>query len=168
MTIAKIIILQIFWYIAVMYGYLYQYPILLVSILLAVANFFIYRPNINIKHYLICLALFVFYGMSQEWLFQYFDLVDYNQESFPWWLTALYFVFIAYYGDIFNYLESKSNGLLFLMGALGGLAAYYGGAKISPIIVNSPNYYFAVALSWGIFFPLSIRVFYRFNQLPKK
>ncbi|GAB4417208.1 MAG: hypothetical protein OHK0056_26050 [Bacteriovoracaceae bacterium] len=158
--LVKIIILQVFWYIAVMYGHLYQYPILVASLIFALANFFIYRPSVTLKHYPAVLLIFVLYGMAQEWLFQEVGLVDYNQDSFPWWLTSLYIVFIAYYGDLFNYLEKKSLLLHFVMGAVGGIAAYYGGAKISPIQVQSSLYYLAVGISWGIFFPLSIKIFY--------
>lgn len=169
MKLIKVIILQIFWYIAVMYGHLYQYPILLASLLMAGFNFFVFRPSVTIKHYFMTLTIFVIYGIVQEWLFQKLGLVDYNQESFPWWLTSLYVVFIAYYGDLFNYLEKKSNLLLFAMGAVGGFAAYFGGAKLSPIKVKSPNYYLAVAISWGIFFPLSFKIFYKStNQSLKK
>ena len=160
MKILKIIILQAFWYLAVMYGYLYQTPILVASILLAILNYIAYKPQISKGQYAFTLFIFVGYGLIQEWLFQKVGLVDYAQNSFPLWLTSLYFVFIAYYGDLFNYLSKKSALLHFLLGALGGVAAYYGGAKISPIIVLSPLYFLALAMSWGVFFTLSFKVFY--------
>jgi dehydrogenase/reductase SDR family member 12 len=160
MKILKILILQAFWYLSVLYGHLYQSPILIAAILLAVANFIVYKPQISRGHYTFTLFIFVTYGVFQEWLYKKIGLVDYGQDSFPLWLTSLYFVFITYYGDVFNYLSKKSSLLLFVLGAAGGLSAYYGGVKISPIEVLSPVYYFAIALSWGIFFPISFKIFY--------
>jgi len=171
MKILKIIVLQAFWYIAVVYGHLYQWPILGLSAILAIANYTVYKPQITKAHYAFCLFFFVTYGVIQEWLFQKIGLVDYAQENFPLWLTSLYFVFLAYYGDLFNYLSKKSPAFLFIMGALGGISAYYGGAKISPIVVQTPIYYLAIGLSWGIFFPVSFKVFYEgfiWNRILKK
>ncbi|MBK24639.1 MAG: hypothetical protein CME70_11645 [Halobacteriovorax sp.] len=160
MTALKVIILQGFWYVSVAFGYKYQLPIFLASIGLAAANYFIYKPNITRGHYVFSLGFFVIYGLIQEGLFESLGLVNYGQESFPLWLTALYFVFIGYYGDLLNYLSKKPIPLLALIGALGGISAYYGGSKLSPIEVLSPFYYLAVGIGWGIFFPLSIKVFY--------
>ncbi len=160
MTIVKAIILQGFWYLSVSCGYEYEIPILVSAILLSLANFFIYRPSITKGHYLFCVLFFVLYGFIQENLFEQLGLVDYGQESFPLWLTALYIVFIGYYGDLLNYLSKKPLPILAIVGALGGVSSYYGGAIISKIEVLSPFYYLALALGWGLFFPLSIKIFY--------
>lgn len=160
MKILKVIILQAFWYMSVAYGHIYQLPFLLTAVTLSGLNYIIYRPSITKAHYLFTLILFVLYGILQEGIFENLGLVNYGQESFPLWLTSLYFVFIAYYGDLFNYLSKKQPMILSLIGALGGISAYYGGAKISPIEVLSPYYYLAVGIGWGIFFPISIKIFY--------
>jgi dehydrogenase/reductase SDR family protein 12 len=160
MIILKLIILQIFWYLTVTFGSSYQFPILFLATLIVVINYIIYKPKITKGHYLFSIIFFIGYGFIQESLFDYLNLVEYNQKSFPLWLTALYLVFICYYGDVFNYLKDKS--LLFLsgLGAIGGLITYIGGIAITPIESLTPFYYFAVAIGWAIFFPLSIRVFY--------
>lgn len=160
MKLLKVLVLQGFWYLSVAYGHKYQTPIFLLAVVLAAANYFVYRPGVSKGHYVFTLGLFVAYGAFQETLFEMMGLVDYGQSSFPLWLNALYFVFIGYYGDLFNYLSSKSKWLHVVMGALGGISAYYGGAKISPIEVLSPMYYLAVGIGWGIFFPLSFKIFY--------
>lgn len=160
MTVLKVILLQGFWYLSVALGYKFQIPIFFMAVSLCVANYFIYKPSVTKGHYCFTLGCFIFYGIFQEGLFESLGLVSYGQESFPFWLTALYIVFIGYYGDLFNYLSKKPAALLFVVGALGGISAYYGGAKISPIEVLSPYYYLAVGIGWGIFFPLSIKIFY--------
>ena len=160
MKFLKVCILQGFWYFSVAFGYKYQVPIFIAAIIISIANYFIFRPSITKGHYIFCLGFFVLYGLIQESIFEKLGFVDYGQESFPLWLTALYFMFIAYYGDLLNHLSKKHYSLLALIGAIGGLSAYYGGAKISPIEVLSPYYYLSVAIGWGIFFPLSIKIFY--------
>ncbi len=160
MTLLKIIVLQGFWYLAVAFGYQYQLSILIAAVIISVVNYIIYRPSVTKGHYFFSLCFFVLYGFAQESLFEILGLVNYSQENFPLWLTSLYFVFIAYYGDLFNYLSKRGVPLLSLIGALGGITSYYGGVKISPIEVLSPLYYLAVGIGWGIFFPLSIKLFY--------
>ncbi len=160
MTILKIIILQGFWYLSVAHGHKYQTPIFIVALFISIANYFIYKPAITKGHYLFTLIFFLIYGIIQESLLDKLGLVSYGQESFPLWLTSLYLVFIAYYGDIFNYLSKKSIPFLSLLGAIGGISAFYSGSKISPLSVLSPYYFLGIAIGWGIFFPLSIKIFY--------
>lgn len=158
--IAKVLILQIFWYLSVINAGELQYFFFFVALFLIALNYIFYCPQVSIGHYLFSLIFFVIYGYYQETLFEKLGLVDYRQESFPLWLTSLYIVFLGYYGDLFNYLAKKPKIIHVLMGAVGGFMAYYGGVKISPIEALSPFYYVAVALGWGIFFPLSMMVFY--------
>lgn len=160
MKILKVLTLQGFWYLSVSHGHQYQLPIFFLGVALSFLNYYLYRPAISKGHYLFTLGLFVTYGLLQESLFEYLGLVNYAQEGFPFWLNSLYFIFIAYYGDIFNYMSKKSSLLLALIGAIGGVLSYYGGVKISPIEVLTPMYYLAIAIGWGIFFPLSFKVFY--------
>ncbi|MDC1175449.1 DUF2878 family protein, partial [Bacteriovoracaceae bacterium] len=160
MKILKIVVLQLFWFLAVSTNQKYQVPLFLLSIIIAIANFKIYKPQISRGHYIFTTVLFVLYGMTQELSFEKFGLVKYNQSSFPLWLTSLYVVFIAYYGDIFNYLYKLPKALVFIIGAVGGIAAYYGGVKISPIEVQSSLYYVFVGLGWGAFLVFSFKIFY--------
>jgi hypothetical protein len=75
----------------------------------------------------------------------------------------LYFIFICYFGDIFNYLAKCSFIKVSLFGALGAAMSYGAGAgaEISNTIeVLSPCYFYLIAISWSIFFPVAIKVFY--------
>lgn len=160
MKIAKILFLQAYWYICVAYGYQYEIPLFIAAIVFIISNYFIYKPKVTKGHYLFSLGFFVIYGIVQESLFEKLNLVDYNQETFPLWLTSLYVVFLGYYGDILDYLSEKPKFFHFLLGAIGGFSAYFGGAKLSPIEPLTNLYFVAVAIGWGIFFPLSIKIFY--------
>lgn len=158
--LAKILFLQGYWYLAVAFGAAYQTPLFLVALGFAALNYVLYKPPVTRGHYLFSLIVFVLYGLFQEGLFEKLGLVDYNQDSFPLWLTALYVVFIGYYGDILDYLSVKPIWIQFLLGAFGGIMAYYGGAKISSLEVLSPLYFLGVGIGWGLFFPFSFKVFY--------
>ena len=160
MKLFKIIFLQFFWYVAVLKGSEYQVTIFLTAILFSFLNFKFYKPAISLGHYLFTISIFILYGLTQEILLEWLGLVNYNQDSIPLWLLSLYVVFIGYYGDIFNYLSKKSNFLLFTLGSLGGVIAYYSGSKISSIEILTPYYLILVAISWGTFFMLSFKVFY--------
>lgn len=157
-NLAKIIVLQVFWYIAVYFGQQYQTVIFSTSLILATLNYFIYKPNLKIKHYFSLLTGFIVFGLLQEWLLERLGLVNYNQESFPLWLTSLWVVFVCYYGDIFDYMYKIKPYFLILMGGVGGVAAFYGGAKISPLEPLSNQYFIAIFISWAIFFPGSILI----------
>jgi len=160
MKILKVIILQAFWYLAVVYGHKYQTSIILLSLFILVLNYIFYQVKVSKAHYIFTLIFFILYGLVQESMAKKLGLVSYGSETFPFWLSSLYIGFLPYYGDIFNYLAEKSKYLLVAMGFIGGIAAFYSGSKISNIEVLSPYYYLLIGLSWGIFFPLSMKIFY--------
>lgn len=158
--LTKVILLQAFWYLAVYTNFQYQ-PILLISAtVFAFINYLLIKKTKTFSHYLFTLILFVGYGLAQESLFIKLNLVSYDSSNFPWFLISLYIVFIGYYGDLFNHFASKPKWLLSALGALGGCASYYGGSKIAPMTILTPNYYPALAVGWGLFFPMSFKIFY--------
>ena len=166
-NLLKIIVLQIFWYIAVYFGHLYQLSIFVSSFVLVALNYALYKPNISLKNYLIFLSSFICYGFFQEWLFQKLGLVNYHQTNFPLWLTSLWVVFVCYYGDIFNYMYKIKPIFLTFMGGFGGVLAFYGGAKISLLEALSPWYYVGIFISWAVFFPLSLKLFKKLRREDK-
>jgi len=160
MIIFKAIFLQLFWYIAVVFGKQYQLILFASSFAIAYLNYFIFKPKISLPHYSLCLLLFTLYGIGQEALLDYMGLVSYGEKSFPPWPTSLYVVFLCYYGDIFNYMKNLNFFLLALIGGAGGVAAFFGGEKLSSLTVLDPLYYGGVFISWFFFFPLSFKIFY--------
>lgn len=156
----KAILLQSFWFLAVLYGRLYTWEIVALSFIFTAVNFYLYRPQVSLIFYGLNLMLFVAFGLFHDYSLSWLNLVDYRQESFPFWLTSLYVVFLCYYGDLFNYLQKLPKIIQFLLGGLGGLMAYTGGAKLADILILSPLYYVGVTLLWGVFFVLSLKFFY--------
>ena len=158
--VIKAIFLQLYWYVIVYYGSEFQNILLVTSFILVGLNFIILKPQITKGHYVFTLILFILYGLVEESIFSAIGLVDYHQESFPLWFTSLWMMFLCYYGDIFNYLASKSWILHFFLGGIGGVFAFYGGTKISSIEAMTSYYYVAIFFSWAVFYPLSMKVFY--------
>lgn len=156
----KAVLLQGFWFLAVLYGREYTWEIVTLSFLLTAANYYLYRPQVRLSFYVINLSIFILFGLFHDFFPHWMNWVDYRQESFPFWLTSLYIVFLCYYGDLFNYLQKLPKIVQFLFGSLGGLMAYTGGARLAEIEILSDWYYVAVALMWGVFFVLSLKFFY--------
>lgn len=158
--IIKIIFLQVFWYVCVLFGYKFQSLMLIASCSFVVFNYIYFRPGFSVAHYIFTLIFFITYGITQDYLLGFYQLVNYNQATFPLWPTALYISFLGYYGDAFNKLSEKSFLTLFALGMSGGAFSYFSAAKVSPMEVLSPWYYLWLGLGWGVFFPVSIKVFY--------
>jgi hypothetical protein len=165
LLILKVIILQSFWFLAVKAGPNFQELILALSIILVMANFFIFKPKISLAHYIGLLITFVFFGLLEDSLLKYLGLVNYGQATIPLWLLSLYVIFLAYYGDIFEKFKELPLIIISLLGGLGGVSAFWSGAKISPMTVLSNYYFIWIFISWAIFFPISLIVF---NKLSKR
>ncbi len=157
--IFKTLFLYLAWYLIISLGPQYQYIIYISTILLSFVSFYFYRPPVSFAHYVFTLVFFAIFGAVQDSLFQQMGLVSYGQASFPWWLNALYILFICYYGDLFNFVEKLPTYIKSLLGASGAIISYYGGAQISPVTIESPVFYICLAFSWAVFFPLSFAIF---------
>ena len=167
MLLAKIILLQVFWYAVVYTSFKYQILFFVGSLLLTLINYLLYIKHISFIKYLLTVILFSIFGVYEIAGASYLGLVDYKNSQFSFWLLSLYVVFACYYGDVFNYLFSKNIFLLIIIGALAGPMAFYGGVKISNIEVLHNYYYVFIGLNWAIFFPVSIKLFYKDKSLLK-
>ena len=160
MSILKIIILQASWFICVLIGPLA--PLSILSYCLAIYFMDLKLLVKNYPHRHILFSLFVIlWGVIQDNLLQYNSLIDIKNG--PFWIIGMWIIFIPYYHDIFSYLKEKHWGLLFALGIIGGPLAYRGGASLGAMEFLEPNLaYLIIALSWGIFFPLSIKLYKKY------
>lgn len=159
MLIAKVIFLQAFWYLAVVYGEKFEALIFSTAFIFAIGNYFLFRPLKSFKKYSIVLSAFLIYGLIELIILRKLNLVSF--ESYPIWILSLYVVFIGYYGDVFDYLKEKPVFLLSLLGGFGGVLAFWGGVRLSGLSVVQPQYYIGIFISWSVFFPASLRCFYK-------
>lgn len=100
------------------------------------------------------------YGLIQDFTLISIGLMDTNSFFPPIWLISMWIVFIAYYDDFF--VRLKDNKMINpIIGGLGGLMAYWGGTGLAGVEVTSPFWFSVIVfLSWFIFFPLSLWLYF--------
>lgn len=165
MMLIKIIILQVFWYLTVscldFSMAILLWPLSFVAILL---NLKFFSPSVDKTKYLFLLVLFSLWGGFQDISLWYIGIIKSLSHVFI--LNSLWIIFLAYYGDIFNKFYDVSKLLTSLLGAIGGCASYYFGLNLAgyPISAHQlPLFFIIVGLSWSLFFPLSLYIFYQPN-----
>lgn len=156
----KVICLQSLWYFFVKFGsdQTFKLHAITLALFVFVLNLKFYKNKFSLFHNFVLMIFFSLYGLIETLTLSSLNFLNY--EEFPYWLIAMYIIFLCYYGDIFDYLKDKSWYILSLIGAVGGVFAFYAGVNIAKLQISYPYYYFAIAFSWALFFPVSIKMFY--------
>jgi len=162
MVFGRIVLLQMFWFLVVYLNDANTWPIVfLSSLILIFANYLIFSRAMSFVRYALTLLFFLFWGGMQDSLLLKLGILKPGTDIF--WLLSLWVIFICYYGDIFDKLSNLPFHLLAILGASGGAFSYWSGAIISELSITPGrelDYLLFVALSWAIFFPVTIREFY--------
>ncbi len=159
MKVAKLIILQIFWYVSIKFGDQYFIPVVGVSLYLTDFLIFKKTEKLGIK-YLIFSLILIFSGMGMDKVFEALEVLGWGEKFYPLELVGVWVIFPCYYYQFFKKFSSPI-WLSFLMGAVFGPLAYYSGANINPSL-NLQTSFTEISLlstSWGIFFFASICIF---------
>lgn len=161
--LAKVIVLQIYWYVVVYFG-LKVSPLLfpLLSSLLVYLNYVIFKPNIDPIKYIMITIIFFLWGLIQDGLLVYGEIIEVN--FFPFWMTSLWIVFACYFDDLFHKMKRINTYLLGLIGGVGGTLSYYGGAQLSGLVIQDGmllKYCSLVFVSWFLFFPFTFYLVYK-------
>jgi NAD(P)-dependent dehydrogenase (short-subunit alcohol dehydrogenase family) len=167
--ILKTVILQLYWYLVVLYGSSETYPVsLLLSLVVVFINWTIFKPSIDSVKYLLILLTFILWGFIQDFLLIKFGVL--LVDDFPYWMTSLWIAFLCYYGDIFNKFKVINPLVNALLGGLGGLSSYIAGVKISGVEIQYGSellFYGFVFISWALLFPVTIYLFYKKSFLDR-
>ncbi len=86
-----------------------------------------------------------------------------TNESYRYGYLSLWIVFISYYGDVFDKLRELPTFFLTILGGVGGSLAYWYAYKLGALSIahDSETFFLIfVFVLWGIFFPLSMWIFY--------
>ena len=162
MLILKVVFLQFFWLAIVLFGASINGIILISwSIFIVGANFLIYKPAISIGRFFFVALLFTTFGYIHDSSLIWLKII--LSESYSYGFLSLWIVFISYYGDVFNKLKELPLLFLAILGGIGGSLAYWSAYKLGAlsIALDSETFYLIfVFVLWGIFFPLSMWVFY--------
>lgn len=156
--IFKFCYLQVFWWLFV---FLAKYSAIwvLLSIITFLALDFIYsRYKISLKNYLLFTAGLTLWGLLHETLLIRLHLVDYF--GFPFWIIGLWIIFIGYYEFAFDkFLNHMAIGTL--LAILAGPFTWYAVSKTGVLLFHNQTHALAfLGLSWAIFFPSSIKIYY--------
>lgn len=163
MILLKIVFLQIVWILIVKQALPISSELIwLLALLICFCNYFIYKTSVSFKRYLFLLSIFVSWGYLQDSLLQALGFLE--LEGSGLWLNSLWILFLCYFGDVFNKLNKLNLWQQSLLGAVGGIFSYYSGCKLSGIHITNnelPGFVFIIAMSWGVFMPLSLFLFYK-------
>ncbi len=167
--ILKAIFLQFYWYLTVLYGPSESFPLFfIISLFLLTINWFVFKPNIDGVKFLMILFIFIAWGFIQDFALIHLRIL--RVDTFPYWMTSLWIVFLCYYGDMLNKFKTFNILLTSALGGLGGLASYIAGVRLSGLELASGQellFYSIVFVSWALFFPVSINLFYKKSFLDK-
>lgn len=165
MLILKILLLQAYWFLPITFNssalsYLF-WPL---SLILALLNYYSFKPSISLKSYLSFILMFSIWGWVQDGLLVFTGTVQFRGNIF--WLNSIWVVFIAYFGDIFNKFSNLKIILLSLLGGTAGTFSYLSGCRLADVEILDLTYFcIIIFISWSLLFPLSIKLYYRKLQM---
>ncbi len=160
MSLLKFILLNLFWFLCVYLNFKWQFSLLASSIILLIAYLVFFKEEYKGYRITKTLLMITFWGIIQDFLLGYLNLVYYEGFYLPYWITALYILFICYYDDKLKKLSSLPVFFQALIGGTSGMISYYSGSKLAGLLVYSNVYFYSIFLSWAIMFPLSLNIFY--------
>ena len=161
MKVAKLIILQIFWYVSIKYGDQYFVPA--IGIFLYLTDFLIFKKTEKLgSKYLIFSLILICSGMGMDKVFQALKVLTWGDRFYPLELVGVWVIFPCYYYQFFKKFSSTA-WVSILMGAIFGPLAYYSGANINPNLFLQVSVTGICSLSvlWGLFFFSSIYFYSR-------
>jgi NAD(P)-dependent dehydrogenase (short-subunit alcohol dehydrogenase family) len=161
MILLKILILQAFWFGAVHFSdHKNSFLFWIIALLLILFNYIIYKVDVSKVRYGLLALLFCFWGQLQDGLLEWSDAIKFVNSTL--WLNSLWLVFLIYYGDVFNKFTKVNIKIQALIGGVAGVFTYWSGCRLANIsIENEITFIFIVFVSWLIFFPFSLYLFYK-------
>jgi dehydrogenase/reductase SDR family protein 12 len=161
MTILKIVILQLLWFLVVLYGK--EIPLVLIaliSISVITFDYQVYRPQKTFLQYLKIAFIFTLFGFVSDTLLLNLDII--SKSSYSYSFLSLWTIFTLYYEKIFEKFRKCSFRWLFFIAGIGGASAYIGALNLGAFEVDNDSILSLIIfnfLFWAIFFPLSIRLY---------
>lgn len=159
MSIVKIILLQLFWYLSIKFGETMLFP--LIACLLFLIDWLIFKKAYSLgKTYLLFSILLMITGVMLDIFLSFLSLFSWKSVFYPYELLSVWIIFPCYYYHFFQKFFGKKI-ITFVVGAIFGPIAYLSGGNInnSFVINNSMNSYILLSILWGLFFSLSIYIF---------
>ena len=163
MLLFQVLFLQLFWVAVVLYGKLLN-PLfqILAAFFLVGIHYKITRPQVSAGRFLFVVLFFLFFGWINDSFLIWFKVIV--KDSYQYGNLSLWIVFIIYYERIFLKFEKAPLPLTSVIGGFGGCLAYWSAAKMGAVMIV-PGMEFPYAFSqfffWAVFFPLSLKLYYK-------
>ena len=163
MLLLKILVLQSFWFVAVLFGNQpYSFLLWFLALAILVLNYSLYKIDLNRTRYCALAIVFSLWGFIQDSILELSNTVDFIHNTF--WLNSLWLVFLAYYGDVLTKFTKLNFMVQGLIGGLAGVLTFWSGFNIGNIAIhNSTMFICIIFTSWFFFFPLTLNLFYKKN-----
>jgi dehydrogenase/reductase SDR family protein 12 len=162
MILFKVILLQLFWLMIILYGKsISSIGQIGVAISLVWLDFIICRPKISFGRYLFLIIFFIFFGFLNDSSLIWMKII--TKESYQYGNLSLWIVFLIYFEQIF--VKFKKLPLLFLsvLGGIGGALTYWSAYRLGAIMII-PGKVIHFVLSqfsfWAVFFPSGLKLYF--------
>jgi hypothetical protein len=137
----------------------------LLCILLAVFNFYL-SSKVFVRTLVLGLVIATI-GFLNDYLLIKFAIIQLpTGDYFPWWLYALWILFLSTFGGFLAGFKHFNIFILSMLGAAGGSISYCVAAKLGAFTYNItyiPEFAFH-AINWLVLFPILFLLFQRLNS----
>ena len=161
MIYLKILVLQFFWFGAVKFsGHSYSFFFWILAVVLLALNYTFYKIEISKIRYVFFILFFSLWGALQDGVLDSSGAVKFANNTL--WLNSLWLIFLAYYGDVLNKFTKLNTLLQAVIGGVAGVLTYWSGCQLANVqIENQLAFFIIVFISWFVFFPLTLNLFYK-------
>lgn len=164
MRIIKALVLQIYWYLSIVYGKAVYVP--MIGLGLFVGDYFLFKKREKLgASYLAFSFTLAIAGYSMDKFINKLGILDWGDQFYPSHLIGIWLIFPTYYYHFFEKF-SKSKWLPFIVGGVFGPLAYYSGGNLNSTLSLKTDTLslFILAFFWGVFFLISVRAFFKFKD----
>jgi dehydrogenase/reductase SDR family protein 12 len=162
MIILKMILLQAFWFLIVLYGKSLN-TILQISLalLFVFLDYYFCKVKVSIGRYLFYLIVFFLCGLISDFMLINLNLT-YN-ESYQYGNISLWIIFLVYYNNIFSKFQSISTLKMSIIGGVAGAFTYYSAVQLGAAVIPAGKVFLFLAYEffvWAVFFPFSMKIYF--------
>ncbi len=162
MILFKIVVLQLFWLMIVLYGKgIAPFIQITAGATLLFLDYIFFSPAPSKGRYLFLLGLLVTFGYLNDSSLIWLNLI--YKDSYQYGNLSLWIIFLAYYEQIFAKLRSVSPLLTSMIGGTAGAFTYWSAAKLGAIMIipeMEEKFLLMQFFFWAAFFPLSLKLYF--------
>lgn len=127
-------------------------------------------PRLQRHRMTLPLAITALIGFSFDLVMHYSGVIKLTMTPLYYsWLLLLWLVFVGVFYQLFSWLSSLNSMTSFILGAFGGLAAYYGASLLGAVSLTDQTLFIILyGLFWGASFSLAAKIFVARNLMANR